>query len=359
MHVALRQFPEAEKALHTGIRLAPNWLYPNHNLGYTFVEQRRYDSALFYYNKALKLDTSYQTTYGGIAWLYGDQGKTDSAIYYVTKGLSKDPNDQYLWTQLGFYHVWEKRWKEGMQSFYRSIACDSTYNFAYEGLLRAHVFHTNNADSTDYYARKLISLDPTNPLTYQGLGNIFTESEMYPEAYNMYDMALGYDSLNPAIWKSAAIAYRKGGKDTIAFGCYLKVIQLDSTDAYAYNDAGNILYELKLYRYSLQMMEKALKFSPNDKVIRANLGFISAAYGDTTQAVRYFRHSLELDPKYGWAAYELAKLLAVAGEEKEALKWIAVAAGSGDYYKENFLEEVAFARLKTHKEFQAAVSKIK
>jgi tetratricopeptide (TPR) repeat protein len=359
MHVALRQFPQAEKALHTGIALAPNWLYPHHNLGYAFNEQRKYDSALHYYKMALALDTSYQTTYSGIAGLYSSQGKVDTALYYVRKGLQKDPNDQYLWTQLGFIYYWDKKYDQATPAFHKAVVCDSTYNFSYEGLLRVHVFSTNNADSVEYYAKKLIALDPTNPLTYQGLGNIFTESEMYDDAYRMYDIAIGYDSLNPAIWKSAAYAYSKGGKDTIALGCYLKAVGLDSTDAYSYNDAGNILYRLAYYDFSLEMMAKAIKNSPDDKVLYANYAFISAANKDTVSAKKYYLISLGKDPKYGWAAYEFARILATEGNKAEALKYIAVAAASGDYRKQDFLDEPSFAILKDDKKFNQALSVIK
>ena len=358
MHVALRQFPQAEKALHTGIALAPNWLYPHHNLGYTFNEQRRYDSALHYYKMALSLDTNYQTTYSGIAGLYGSQGKTDTAISYVMKGLQKDPNDQYLWTQLGFLYYWDKKWEKALPAFHKAVICDSTYNFPYEGLLRVHVFNTNNADSTDYYARKLIALDATNPLTYQGLGNIFTESEMYDDAYRMYDVALSYDSLNPAIWKSAAYAYSKGGKDTIALGCYLKAIALDSSDAYSYNDAGNILYRMGIYGFALDMMGKAIKNSPDDKVLYANYAFISAANQDTVSAKKYYRLSLEKDPKYSWAAFEAARIYATEGNKTEALKLIRIAAASGDYRKDDFINEPAFAAIKTDKTFVSIVTNI-
>ena len=356
MHVALRQFPQAEKALHTGIALAPNWLYPHHNLGYTFNEQRKYDSALYYYRLALTLDTNYQTTYSGIAGLYNSMGKVDSAIWYIQRGLKKDPRDQYLWTQLGFTHYWNKNYEPAYPAFFNAIAYDSTYNFPYEGLLRLHVFHSGNGDSVSHYARKLIYLDPTNPLTYQGIGNIYTESEMYEEAYNVYDIAIGYDSLNPAIWKSAAYAYSKGGRDTIALGCYLKAIALDSTDAYALNDAGNIWYRLGYLGEALKLMGKAIHYSPDDKVLYANYAFISAANRDTATAKQYYLLSLKKDPKYGWAAFELARLYALEGNAKEAIPLIRVAAASGDYLREHITEEPAFQAIKNDKAFLGIVN---
>lgn len=359
MHVALHQYAQAEKALRTGIALAPNWLYPLHNLGYTYSDQRKYDSALYYYRKALQLDTNYQTTYGGIAALYTAQGKIDTAITYIKKGLSKDPNDQYLWTQLGFNYLWDKKWELALPAFHKAIFCDSTYNFPYEGALRVHVFNTNRADSTEWYARKLISLDPTNPLTYQGLGNIFTESEMYEDAYRMFDVAFQYDSLNNYTWKYAAVAYKKGGNDTIALGCYIKALQIDSTDAYAYNDAGNILYEMRHYAMALDYIAKAIKYSPDDKVLYANYAFISAYNGDSVTSVKYYLLSLEKDPKYSWPAYELAKLYALEGKKADALKYIGIAARSGDYRKEDFIDEPAFSGIKTDKSFIQVVANIK
>ncbi len=359
MHVALRQYPQAEKALRTGIALAPKWLYPHHNLGYTYNEQRKYDSALYYYNIALKLDTSYQTTYGGIAGLYTSQGKLDTAIQYINKGLKKDPNDQYLWTQLGFNYIWDKKWDLALPAFHKAIYCDSTYNFPYEGALRVHVFHTNNPDSTEYYALRLIKLDPTNPLTYQGLGNIFTESEMYEDAYRMFDISIGYDSLNPYTWKYAAVAYKKGGKDTIALGCYLKALELDSADAYTYNDAGNILYEFKKYDAALEKMAKAIQYSPDDKVLYSNYAYIASAKGDTTTAIKYYLLSLQKAPDYSWAAYELAKLYAIQGDHSLALKYIGIAAKSGDYGKEYFINEPAFDQIKSDKTFIKLVTNIK
>ena len=117
MHIRLHQYKEAEAALHKGIELAPNWLYPHHNLGNLYTEQGKYDSALLYYFIAQKIDTNYQTSYGGIGYVYLYKANYDSAIWYFNAGLRKDSTDQYLWTQLGYAWYYQKEWDKALRCF--------------------------------------------------------------------------------------------------------------------------------------------------------------------------------------------------------------------------------------------------
>lgn len=359
MHMSLRQYTEAEKALRTGIKLAPNWLYPHHNLGMMFTYVYKYDSALHYLDKALKLDSNYQTTFGGIAYMYTAKGENQTALTWVKKGLEKDPTDPYLWSQQGYLYYYMKEWDKALASFHQSIHFDSTFNYAYEGALRVHIFHNTNEDSAVYYTRRLIATDPTNPVVYQSLGSIFAETKLYDYAQEMFKHSLDLDSLNPYTWRAAADAYAGDQKDSIAIRYYWRSVGLDSANSDLYNQLCLSYYRLGMMREALSAVGNAIRLYSGNKVYFYNYGFISLEIADTLKAEEYFQRSIEVDPKYADGWYQLARVKAMLGKKTEAIKSLDKATKNATYTRQTIVDDAVFEKLKNEKAFQDILKRLK
>lgn len=358
MHVALRQHEEAKAALRKGISLAPNWLYPYHNLASALAGQNKFDSAMIYYEKALALDTNYQTTYGGISVLYNSRGMADSAAAWATAGLKKDPNDPALWAQLGYTYLFQKDYQKALPAFYNSIHLDSNYVYGNEGVLRVHMYDYKSEDSVKYYVTKLITADSLNPIVYQSMGAIFNEFKEYNAALDMLNQSVMLDSLNPDTWRLAATSYSGLGNDSAAINMLNRAWVLDSTDANIYNQMANAYFNLSSFENAQYLFMKAIQFNPQNAVLHCNYGMALEWGGDKVNAEKAYLQSLQKDPNYSNAYYQLATLYAGQGKIKEAVQQLALAIKHGSYTLKAIETDSYLEPLRNDKGYKALLKKL-
>lgn len=91
----LRIYNEYGKVpLDTTINQVKNYLveFPEEARAWCFLgqltEKSNVDSALLYYQKALKLDSTFAATYGALGALYGRLGDFEKAKVYISKGIA-------------------------------------------------------------------------------------------------------------------------------------------------------------------------------------------------------------------------------------------------------------------------------
>ena len=359
LQITLKQFAASELTLRKGIQLAPNWLYPYHNLGSCFSHQGKFDSALVYYKKALQIDTNYQTTYGGISVMYFSKSQFDSSIVWAKKGLEKDATDPYLWAQLGYCYNINKDWKNAYTSFHNARYYNPSLVIVNEGLLRVHMYDYKFPDSVSFYVKEMIRPDSLNPMVYQTLGNIYTEFKEYEEAIKMFDVSLYIDRLNPDTWKSVGYTYQAMGKDTAAINSFVKAWEIDSTDANTYNMLGNLYFGLARYQQAQYLYGRAIEYNPENAVLLCNYGQASEMAEDTALAEQYYRLSLKKDVTYAYAYYQLAILYSKQQKNEAAIRELSEAVKFGNYSKATIEAENFFAPLRNEPGYIQLIKNIK
>jgi tetratricopeptide (TPR) repeat protein len=357
MHIALNQLEQGKTALKTGIVLAPNWLYPYHNMGSALTHQFKFDSAMIYYQKALVLDSNYQTSYGGISNLYSSKNNIDSAIIWTKNGLKKDITDAQLWTQLGNAYYQKKQWKEAMAAYQNGIHYNPMYLYAQEGALRVHLYDFKSNDSVNYYVNKMIATDSMSPAVYQSLGAIYTEFGWYKEALNMLDYSISIDSLNPETWKIAGNTYQAMGKDTFAINAYAMAWKIDSTDVGTNNQLGNLFFKLQDYETAKHLFGKAIETDPGNSTLLSNYGMAAQYNKETVLAESFYKKALIKDKKNAGAYFQLATLYA-PDKPADALINLKKAIEFG-YTKAEIEAEPMLLVLKDYEGFKLFMEKLK
>ncbi|MCO5269739.1 MAG: caspase family protein [Brumimicrobium sp.] len=329
LHQRLKQYKEASLAFHKGMKLAPGWIYPTHNLGLNFSYLGQRDSSFYYYFKALELDTNYQTTYSVIAQEYAHIDDYESFIKYVNKGLSKDPTDPSLLLQKGNYYYYQKEDYDKALSYYiQSFSYDKSFLYGYENALKVHI-KKMDSDSTKFYINKIVERDSTNPEIYFDIGIILSEFSADSMARTFFNYAIYYDSLNIDYWNAYANSSYKLEDYNTAHTIYLKSLEIDSTNNSTYALLGTFYYNLDYIDYSLNTFLKGLTFNPKDYLLNFNVGYLyylQKAYND---AAHYFLISLENNKFNQDTYYYLAGVYAQLNDKDKAL-----------FYLENYLKLV-------------------
>ncbi len=81
-----------------------------------------YDSALYFYNAALKTDSTNKETFYALAWTHNAKKEHDKAIPYAIKALEIDNNYKPAYGELGYAYRSTKKFTECIDQFKKNLA---------------------------------------------------------------------------------------------------------------------------------------------------------------------------------------------------------------------------------------------
>ena len=91
--------------------------FPLYNLGWAYYNKKEYETAIDYYNQALKSQHGFVLALRGLALTYRDMGQTDKAMEYFHKAAEKSPRFPQLYMDLGEMYTSLKKYDEAIESF--------------------------------------------------------------------------------------------------------------------------------------------------------------------------------------------------------------------------------------------------
>ncbi len=148
---------------------------------------------------------------------------------------------------------------------------DKGYLFNICGLAHQRL---NNIDTSIYYFKKAINLEPQNLGHKNNLANSYISLNQYQEAESIFKQILKFDSENAP----ALVNYAR-----------LKNILLD-------------------FKNSINLYQKALKFVKNDLGIWLNLGSVYQSLGEFKNANEIFKKILKINPNFVPAHISISKI---------------------------------------------------
>ena len=120
--------------------------------------------------------------------------------------------------------------------------------------------------------------------------------------------AFGGDDRNITVLTRVADAYRKIRDFKKSKQLYLKVLEMEDTNAYAVIGLGHLHYDFKEYRDALYYWTKMLDLNPNNVDIRVltSIGNCHRKLKTFDQGLIYFQKALDIDPKNFYALFGMA-----------------------------------------------------
>ena len=83
---------------------------------------KKYDSAIYYFNAAAKLDSTNKEIFYGLAWIYNASKEHERAIPYAIKALEIDNNYKPAYGELGFAYRSTKKFAECIEQLKKNLA---------------------------------------------------------------------------------------------------------------------------------------------------------------------------------------------------------------------------------------------
>lgn len=157
-----------------------------------------------------------------------------------------------------------------------------------------------------YY--KNIRMYPGDPRSYYGIAILYDNKKCYQDAITWFKKALHANpNFIPAWFFMANSLYELKDKHA-ALDCYKKVIELNSANFWAYNNAGSICEELDMNIEALQYFRKALKIIPKHHKVLFNMGVVFSKMGYEQKAQEYYWESIKGYNKYPYSFLNLSLL---------------------------------------------------
>lgn len=267
---------------------------PYGNIGVVKKIYNDHKGALYYFNKAIELDSLNVNNLNNRAILKKDMKDYAGAFADFNKAVKLSPDDASLYNNRGDFNMQLRDYQSALKDFNKAINLNSSEAKFYSNRGIANKA-LNNLKAAQQDFQKAIALQPLFAASYTNLGNLNMELKNYKEALIYFDKSI---SIDPNMAKTY---FNRGSlkmnlKDTEgALLDFDKAIASDSTYTDAYNSRGVIKTEMKNFKEALLDFTKAIEKNKNFPEAYSNRGVSHTYIQDYPHALSDFTKAIELD----------------------------------------------------------------
>ena len=287
----------------------------------------------------------------------------NQAIDVYVQAIEQAPGFVPLYCLLGDIYRSIGQFDDAITEYKMAIWLDSLNIPAYRHLCQAYEEQGDYDSAIEIY-QKLITIMPNMPEFHSNLANIYYLKGEIKEAISHYQSAI---TLNPnkqwtsIISQTLGYVYQENSKDLdAAISAYQSAYLLTPDDVDIYINLGSAFYDKEDYSNALTVYRSALELDPTNAKIHCNLGFLHWGKGDTDEAIKeyelaigydktydiaynnlgviylddlgrvqkaieLFTKSIEYNPNYALAHFNLARAITIKGDKIEAAKLYQIA----------------------------------
>ena len=339
----LKRLPEAVLPLKKAMELMPGDIETMMNLGIVFTELAEYEDAENIYRKVIALNRNdYPEAYLNLGVVLKYRGKNEEAEKYYRRAIELKPNFTIAYNNLGVLLRDMGKLKESEECYRKVIEMKPDYPEAYLNLVVVLKYRGKNEEAekcyrraielkpdfaesfnniaiilqdkgnyaeAEKYFRRAIELNPNYAEAYNNIGNLLKDTGRNKEAEIYYKLSLKINPKNYKVYNNLGLLCADSQILDDAETFYRKAIELNPNYAEAYNNLGNLLRNKNQMPVSAKAAETSL-----DKV--ADTSITGAEF--ESEAEKYFRRAIELNPNYAEAYNNIGNLFNDTGRIGEA-----------------------------------------
>ncbi len=289
--------------------------------------------------------------------------RLNEALEVYGEAIEKAPGFTPLYCLTGDIYRGLGQFDDAITEYKMAIWLDSLNIPAYRHLCQAYEEQGDYDSAVEIY-EKLIQIMPNMPDVHSNLANILYVKGDIDRAISHFQTAI---TLNPkkqwtsVINQTLGFVYQESKQDlNAAIGSYQSAYLLTPKDIDIYVNLGSAFYDKEDIENALQVYRNALDLDPKNAKIHCNLGFLYWGKGDIDEAIKeyelaieydknydiaynnmgviylddlgrvrqaidLFKKSVECNPNYALAHFNLARAIAITGDKIEAAKLYQIA----------------------------------
>jgi tetratricopeptide (TPR) repeat protein len=263
---------------------------PTHTfyLTLTYRELKNYDSGLSRANAALKQTPESVELLYLAAFLHYRKGESKDSMLLLSKAYKFAPNDWRIHQLFALNYI---------------------------------TFKMNEAVEAEL--KKAIALNPTNAeLEYQ-LGRLYFTLNWFDKSIEAMKRALAIVPDYPEVYDSLGLTYEALQDKKQAEESFAKAVELDRK--HGIKDEWPLINYAKLLLFydqspqdSLPLLSQALEINPRSPEANYQMGRVMRALHRNAEAEKYFEKTIEYDPSFKYAYYQLGTLAQRRGDHARA-----------------------------------------
>lgn len=290
---------EYQRAMETNL----NSPIIHYKIGIALYHNSELDKAIGHFNLCIEYDENMSEAYFMLARTLAKKDRITEAVPYlikaIKKGKLKTSRSHYL-----MYLILKSKHNNGFKQKLR----------AEWHLLLASLLLPFDKDAQKEFFTK-ISYAKFIPIFVRGYflektKNIYKAIDLYSEAI---EEAPGFLPLYVLLGD----AYRLIGKTNDAINEYRMAIWIDSTNVIAYRSLCALYEEQGDYDNAAEIYKKLIEMHPNDPLLHSNLANILYLKGEVKEAISYYQTAITLNPNKNWTSVIAQTLGYVLQESKE------------------------------------------
>jgi tetratricopeptide (TPR) repeat protein len=307
LHLDNNRYDSAIYYADKAIAAAPKWRYPYVTLAFVYKTLNKPDSALKYYRKSIDVSPENADAYVDIGHYFYSMSKGDSAIAYYDKALKIEPNNPYASNNIGWLNYGRKNYGVAIDYFKKSIAANPRFINAYNGLSKSF-FETKAYDSARIYYAKAFANYQDKSIVNVYIGNLYKELKEYDSAKVYYQLAAALDPNYEEAYNNLGQANFLLKLYDSANYYYRRALVANPYSANALINLGLVFKQLKQPDSTYHYFQQAIRMEPGNPSIINNLGVIYGQDKLYDSAKLYFRRALQVKPDYKPASNNLMKI---------------------------------------------------
>jgi len=291
-------------------------------------------SALDYFDQALKNDRTFALAYTGIAdaslRMYADHKDslwTQKALAAAQQAQQLNQQLPEVHSTLGAVYSATGRYTEAVSELNRALALSPNSDDAYRRLGNAYLSSGRGPEAIQAL-QKAVTLNPYFWVNQDSLGTAYFQLGDYPKALQAFTQMTALEPELGAGYEQVGNVYLQQGKYQECIPYLQKALQIEPYFS-TYSNLGTAFFFLKQYSNSADMFEKAVALSPNSTEATVNLADAYRAGGQQDKARTAYQQAISLgykelqtNPQNANAMSEIALAYAKTGNAQEALSFI-------------------------------------
>jgi tetratricopeptide (TPR) repeat protein len=290
-----------------------------------FMKAKRYDDAIFLYQKLVETHPGEDSFLLSLAWAYHDSGMLDDAIVCFERLLSVEL-ERRVFTGFAFdelVRIFKERgdYERLLDICERTVAAQPDDIAILNDLGDAYLKAGKASESVSVF-RKMAEIEPDASATYCSLGNALVQAGDFDGAEAAYRRAVDIDPSEAGpFYNRLANVYCNQGHDERAEMAFRKCLEFRLDDPMYHCGLGDILVKLGKINAAHGIYEKAVDLH------RTSAGAYYNRFGNTlargnhhSQAIEAFKKAIAADPRNPFYYVHLADSYNALGLSDEAEK---------------------------------------
>jgi eukaryotic-like serine/threonine-protein kinase len=297
-------------------------------------DSKSIQSALDYFDQALKTDPKFALAYTGVADASLRMNSIKKDSFWTQKALGAAQQAQQLNDKLPEVHALlgsvyraTGKYSEAVAELSRALSLAPNSDDFYRRLGDVYLDSGNSAQALEAF-QKAVQLNPYYWVNQNALGKAFADRAEFPKALQSFQQVAVLEPDLDAGYENVGNIYLQQGKYQESIPYFQKALQIEPYFS-TYSNLGTSYLFLKQYPSAVEMFEKAVALNPNDTEVVVNLADAYRGSGQQDKARTTYQQAiavgfkeLQTNPENADVMAEIALSYAKIGNAAEAERLI-------------------------------------